>query len=295
MPGRLLSQPARSTEPSRRSAIMTVSTLSAMISRLTREKCIPSWPIEMPSLTEMVPNSSGYPPPACTPSLLACASRSSERLQGVISFQELAIPICGLSQSSSVMPTARSMPRAAARSRPSVTSRLRGLMSGPERRVSELPGLPEFWLVVTRASLGRARDRDAGLGRRRASGLPDRSVRRFPPDVGRVLPRHEQDRDHAPAAVQERDRPLARQDVTGRGRHPASATNRPYPSGSTRARATVGDPAGAAWSSAKAAPGACTVTGRSFPWEPGTGSAGARKGVLVPAPRGTGQHCRAVS
>ena len=38
---------------------MTVSTESAMTSRLTSEKCMPSWPIEMPSDTEMVPNSSG--------------------------------------------------------------------------------------------------------------------------------------------------------------------------------------------------------------------------------------------
>ena len=38
---------------------MTVSTESAMTSRVTREKCMPSWPIEMPSETEMVPNSSG--------------------------------------------------------------------------------------------------------------------------------------------------------------------------------------------------------------------------------------------
>src|SRR5882672_2676968 len=98
--------------PSIRSACMTVSTLSAMISRETREKCIPSCPIAMPSLTEIVPNSSGYPPPACTPSLAALASRSSERLQGVISFQELATPIWGLAKSSSVIPTARSMPRA---------------------------------------------------------------------------------------------------------------------------------------------------------------------------------------
>ncbi len=64
MPGIDLSQPASSTEPSRRSAIMTVSTLSAMTSRETSEKCMPSWPIEMPSETEMVPNCSGYPPPA---------------------------------------------------------------------------------------------------------------------------------------------------------------------------------------------------------------------------------------
>ena len=59
MPGRDLSQPANVTMPSRRSACMTVSTESAMTSRLTSEKCMPSWPIEMPSETEIVPNSSG--------------------------------------------------------------------------------------------------------------------------------------------------------------------------------------------------------------------------------------------
>src|SRR3954464_8377491 len=132
MPGRDLSHPARSTDPSSRSAIITVSTESAMTSRETREKCIPSCPIEMPSETEMVPNSRGKPPPACTPFLTAFANRSSERLQGVISFQLDATPICGLAKSSSPMPTARSMPRAAAFSRPSVTSRLRGLRSGGE-------------------------------------------------------------------------------------------------------------------------------------------------------------------
>ena len=59
MPGSDLSQPASRTEPSSRSADITVSTLSAMTSRETSEKCMPSWPIEMPSETEMVPNSSG--------------------------------------------------------------------------------------------------------------------------------------------------------------------------------------------------------------------------------------------
>ncbi len=130
MPGSDLSQPASSTEPSRRSAIITVSTESAITSRETSEKCIPSWPIEIPSETEIVPNSSGYPPAACTPFFTAFASRSRERLHGVISFQLDATPICGFAQSSSPMPTARSMPRAAAFSRPSVTSRERGLMSG---------------------------------------------------------------------------------------------------------------------------------------------------------------------
>src|SRR5665648_514505 len=112
MPGRDLSQPASSTAPSRRSACITVSTLSAMMSRLTREKCIPSWPIEIPSDTEMVPNSSGKPPAACTPFLAAVASRSSDRLQGVISFQAPATPIWGLAKSSSPIPTARGMLRA---------------------------------------------------------------------------------------------------------------------------------------------------------------------------------------
>ena len=58
-PGSDLSQPASMTMPSMRSACMTVSTESAMTSRDTSEKCMPSWPIEMPSDTEMVPNSSG--------------------------------------------------------------------------------------------------------------------------------------------------------------------------------------------------------------------------------------------
>ncbi len=88
--------------------------------------------MEMPSETETVPNCSGYPPPECTPSFAACARRLSERLQGVISFQELAMPIWGLSQSASPMPTARSMPRLVMASMPSVTVRLRGLGSNSD-------------------------------------------------------------------------------------------------------------------------------------------------------------------
>ena len=38
---------------------MTTSTESAMTSRETRLKCMPSWPIAMPSDTEIVPNSNG--------------------------------------------------------------------------------------------------------------------------------------------------------------------------------------------------------------------------------------------
>jgi hypothetical protein len=69
----------------------------------------------------MVPNCIGKPPAACTPSFEADASRFSERLQGVISFQEDAIPIWGFTQSASPIPTARNIPRAGERSSPSVT------------------------------------------------------------------------------------------------------------------------------------------------------------------------------
>ena len=99
--------------------------LLAQHSRLTSDARMPSWPMEMPSDTAMVTNSSGKPPAARTPSLARLASRSRGMLQGVTSFHELATPTWGLSQSSSVMPTARSMARAGARSNPSVTSRLR--------------------------------------------------------------------------------------------------------------------------------------------------------------------------
>ena len=98
------------------------STESAMISRLTSEPRMPSWPIEIPSLTAMVTNSIGNPPAARTPALERLASRSSGMLQGVTSFQLDATPTWARSQSSSVMPTARSMARAGARSMPSVTS-----------------------------------------------------------------------------------------------------------------------------------------------------------------------------
>ena len=83
----------------------------------------------MPSDTEIVQNSIGKPPPRRTPVLADCASRASGMLHGVTSFQDDATATCGLSQSSSVIPTARSIARAGARSSPSVTSRLRGFMS----------------------------------------------------------------------------------------------------------------------------------------------------------------------
>ena len=93
---------------------------------------MPSVPMEMPSDTAMVVNSSGNPPAARTPSLAALASRARGRLQGVTSFQDEAMPTWDRPQSPSPIPTARSMARAGARSIPSVTSLLRGLCSSPD-------------------------------------------------------------------------------------------------------------------------------------------------------------------
>jgi hypothetical protein len=63
-----------------------------------------------------------------TPCFDAFAKRSNERLQGVISFHDDAIPICGLTQSASPIPTARNIPRAGALSSPSVTTWERGFI-----------------------------------------------------------------------------------------------------------------------------------------------------------------------
>ena len=125
MPGSDLSHPAKVTSPSNRSACITVSTESAITSRLTSEARIPSWPMEMPSLTAMVMNSMGNPPASRTPTLARLARRSSGMLHGVTSFQLRGHTIWGLSQSSSVIPMARNMARAGARVVPSVTSWLR--------------------------------------------------------------------------------------------------------------------------------------------------------------------------
>ena len=108
---------------------MTVSTLSVITSRLTSDARIPSWPMEIPSLTVMVPNSRATPPALRTPSLANCASLRNVMLHGVTSFHDEAMATCGFTQSSSVRPTARNIERAGAFCGPSVTSRLRGLIS----------------------------------------------------------------------------------------------------------------------------------------------------------------------
>ena len=64
----------------------------------------------------------------------------------MISFQLDATPIWGLSQSSSPMPTARSMPREPVASRPSVTTRERGLMSMPSVVIAGNLVQPAVWV-----------------------------------------------------------------------------------------------------------------------------------------------------
>ena len=118
-PGIFLSQPAMVIRPSIRSPKVTSSMESAMTSRLTSEVFMPSVPMEMPSLTVMVPNLNGTPPfpdsGLRTPSLAAWAKRSRCTLQGVTSLARLAMATKGFSMSSWVMPIAMSMARAGAR------------------------------------------------------------------------------------------------------------------------------------------------------------------------------------
>ena len=75
-----------------------------MTSRLTSEDFMPSWPIAMPSVTVIVVNSRGVPPPAATPFFAACAWRDSAMLHGAASFQVVATPTSGWAICSSVKP-----------------------------------------------------------------------------------------------------------------------------------------------------------------------------------------------
>ena len=79
-----LSQPPTATTPSMLCAPQAVSIESAMTSRETREYFIPSVPIEIPSLTVMVPKSCGIAPAARTAASARRASTSSPALHGVM-------------------------------------------------------------------------------------------------------------------------------------------------------------------------------------------------------------------
>ncbi len=122
-----MSQPTRQTRPSSRWPSTTSSIESAITSREISEARIPVVPIETPSETEIVLNSSGVPPAARMPSFTYRASTRWLRLHGIVSIHVVATPISGFARSSSVKPTPFSIARAGARSTPSVSSELRRL------------------------------------------------------------------------------------------------------------------------------------------------------------------------
>jgi len=105
-----------------------VSIESAMTSRETSEYFIPSVPIEIPSLTVIVPNICGMAPAARTAASARWASSSSPALQGVMVLWALAMPTIGFPKSPSPKPTARSMARLGARWTPSVMALLLSLL-----------------------------------------------------------------------------------------------------------------------------------------------------------------------
>src|SRR5262245_57196774 len=188
-----LSQPPTARTPSIRCAFTTASIESAITSRETSEYFMPSVPIEMPSLTVMVPNRCGIAPAWRSAASARAASRSSPRLQGVSVLAPLATPTIGFPKSPSVKPTARSIARFGARAVPSVISRLRSslaivgfLLRSGFRETAELGGRPARPVLRVRAE-----DPDL-LGQ--ASQLVQRLARRPPAvaedvEVERVLPR----------------------------------------------------------------------------------------------------------
>ena len=103
--GIVLSQPTRQTSPSKRWPRATSSIESAITSRETSEARIPSVPIDTPSETETVLNSSGVPPAALIPRFTCWASARWFRLHGMVSIHVVETPTSGFARSSSVRPT----------------------------------------------------------------------------------------------------------------------------------------------------------------------------------------------
>ncbi len=83
-PGMFLSQPPMASRPSTRAAPHTVSMESAMTSRDTSEYFMPSVPMEMPSLTVMVPNICGMAWASRSDSVTRAARSFRPALQGVM-------------------------------------------------------------------------------------------------------------------------------------------------------------------------------------------------------------------
>src|SRR5262245_49500342 len=185
MAGMVLSQPDSVTRPSSRWSRVTSSTESAIQSRLMSEVFMPSVPMAMPSVTEMVLNSIGVPLLARMSSATFWASLRWFELQGVSSIQQWAIPTSGRERSSSVKPTARKYERAAARSGPSSSTRLlwrgsKGMFLGLQidRAVDAVADDVQALAVpgVGQAAIRQVGERDAGVGIGPAVGRADAAV-----------------------------------------------------------------------------------------------------------------------
>ena len=85
---------------------------------------MPSVPIETPSETAIVLNSTGVPPASMIPRRTCRASSRWFQLHGIVSIHDVAIPTNGRESASSSIPMPFNIARAAARSMPSVSAAL---------------------------------------------------------------------------------------------------------------------------------------------------------------------------
>ena len=106
IPGIILSQLGIKTRASKAWASATISTESAIVSRLGRLYFIPGWFIAIPSQTPIVFTSKGTPPASLTPAFTASARCLRCIWPGIISLKLLVIPIKGFSNSVGVQPRA---------------------------------------------------------------------------------------------------------------------------------------------------------------------------------------------
>ena len=153
--GMVLSQPTSSTIASRQWPDTASSIESAMVSREGSEARMPSEPMAMPSVTAIVLNSIGVPPPSITPARTCWARLRRVRLHGDTSDQVCTTATSGLAMAASSSPVARNMARAGARAGPCLIALL----------LTEL-----VFLEVTSKSQGRKTKNPAPF-RERGSGF----------------------------------------------------------------------------------------------------------------------------
>src|SRR5687768_6356068 len=196
--GMVLSQPTSITTASRQWPETASSMESAMVSREASDARMPSLPIAMPSVTAMVLNSTGVPPPAITPLRTCCARSRSVRLHGDTSVHVCTTATSGLAIAASSSPVARSIARAGALAGPvfiaSLFTNTRSLVEnqGPKNekpRAFSGAGLrffrPGFWRYLrkpdSRACLDGNKDEYEYEGSDREAKQRDRHV-----EIGRA-------------------------------------------------------------------------------------------------------------